>query len=112
MDDEMFISFAPISMRALKATAPNDFSRGVEAAEVVFYSLAVVKSRKTIEAQFQGYEERIDETLITTTIVFVSLVSVITLVSIIITAAVRMKMRTHIFGFPISQSFFGRFRPL
>ena len=91
-DDEMFISFAPISMRALKATAPNDFSRGVDAAEVVFYSLAVVKSRKTIDTQFQGFEERIDETLITTTIVFVSLVSVITLVSIIITAAVRMNM--------------------
>ena len=110
--DEMLISFAPINVRVLKATAPNDFSRGVEAAEGVFYSLAVVKSRKTIEAQFQGFEEHIDETLITTTIVFVSLVLVITLVSIIITATVRTKIGPLFSECPSSTFFLCRCRPL
>lgn len=87
-EDDLLISFAPIKTRALKAVQPDDFSRGVEASDDVLYSLAVVKSRTTLETQFQGVKQQIDESLETTTIVFVSLVALITLLCVVVTAKV------------------------
>jgi hypothetical protein len=56
------------------------------------YSAALVKSRNTLEAQFQGIKHQIDEILKTTIIVFVCLVALVTFVCIIITAKVRRRI--------------------
>lgn len=110
-NDEMFIAFSPITVRVLKATRPDDFSRGVETAKVVMYSAAVFESRETLEAEFQAMLEQINESLNTTAIVFVSVVAVVTFLCIITTAMVRATMLGSggCLDLP-NKSFFVRFR--
>lgn len=87
-NDEMFVSYAPVRARVLRARSPDDYTRGAETSEVLMYSIAVVKSRATLEMPFEGIEEEIDSSLKTTTIIFVSSVAAVTFLCILVTAKV------------------------
>jgi hypothetical protein len=87
-NEEMFVSFAPVRARALKALRPDDYTSGVESSEVVMYSIAGVKSRASLERPFESIEQDIDSSLEATAIIFVSSVAAITFLCILVTAKV------------------------
>jgi hypothetical protein len=85
---ELFISFAPVSARVLKAIQPNTYTRGVETSSELWYSLGIVKAKTSLETDFNKIEDAIDSSLATTAIIFVSSVAAITFLCILVTAKV------------------------
>lgn len=86
---ELFLSFAPVYARVLKATMPDDYTRGAEYSRVLWYSIGIVKSREALEMPFRGIEDEINSSLEATAIIFVSSVAAITFLCILATAKVR-----------------------
>ena len=87
-NSELVLSFAPVRARVLKATRPDDFTRGAEMSHVLWYSIGVVKSRDTLAMPFQGVKKEIESSVEATAIIFVSSVAAITFLCILATAKV------------------------
>jgi hypothetical protein len=69
----IWLCFAPVTCRSMLATAPDDFSAGVNISDSLVYSIGVGRQCEDIKQAFRTVEDDVDEALTESTAVYLAI---------------------------------------
>ena len=87
-EEKIMLAYAPVYARTLSPARPDDFARGSNSSRMLLYSVAVARLETTLAKPFTEIEGYIREDLGMIAIVYFSLVIVVSLICVIVTARV------------------------